>query len=283
MDDSTILITGANGQLGKALQARYPKAKAVDHDTLDISDAAAVEKFGWQAIKIILNAAGYTNVDGAETPGGEALARKINDEAVGYLADIANQQDLILVHISTDYVFDGSRKVHTEDEEVKPLGIYGKTKAAGDKNAAKAAKHYIVRTSWLIGDGANFLRAILAAAKDRTELKVVADQFGRPTFTVELVRIIDFLLRTKAPYGTYNASNGGETVNWADFARAILQAAGSKTKVIDTTAAEYFAGKVSSERPVYSTFDLSKLESLGFKPTDWREDLRQYIKKEQDR
>src|SRR3989344_4267077 len=211
MDDSKFLILGANGQLGRALQAKYPNAKAADVAELDITNSEAVKNYGWSSVTTILNAAGYTNVDGAETPEGEALARKINDEAVGYLADIANQKDLILVHISTDYVFDGSRKVHTEDEEVKPLGIYGKTKAAGDKKAAKADKHYIVRTSWLIGDGANFLRAILAAAKDRTELKVVADQFGRPTFTVELVRIIDFLLRTKAPYGTYNASNGGET------------------------------------------------------------------------
>jgi len=280
MDDSQILITGASGQLGRALQEIYPKAKKTDSNELDITDQNALENFDWSGIKTIINAAGYTSVDGAETADGKALARKINDEAVGYLANIASQKDLTLVHISTDYVFDGSQKVHTEDEEVKPLGVYGQTKAAGDKKATQPAKHYIIRTSWLIGDGPNFARAILAAAKDRGELKVVADQFGRPTFTTELVRIIDYLLRNKAPYGTYNGSNGGDTVNWADFARAILQEAGSKTKVINTTAAEYFAGKVSSERPMYSTFDLSKLESIGFKPRDWREDLKEYIKKE---
>lgn len=280
MDDSKILITGANGQLGRALQDIYPKAKKTDAAELDITSVDALKNFDWAGIEIIINAAAYTNVDGAETADGQKAAWAVNDRAVGNLAEIANQKDLTLVHISTDYVFDGTKEIHTEGESVNPLGIYGKTKAAGDKQAAKAVKYYIVRSSWVIGDGANFARAILAAAKTRDELMVVADQFGRPTFTAELARIIDFLLRTKAPYGTYNGSNDGDIVNWADFARAILQEAGLQTKVTDTTAAEYFAGKVSSERPVHSTFDLSKLEALGYKPRNWREDLKDFIKKE---
>lgn len=280
MTESKVLIIGANGQLGKALRTQYPTAQAVGVNELDITNPQSVNSYDWSNVQIILNAAAYTNVDGAETPEGQLLAGKINDEAVGYLADIVNQKDLTLVHISTDYVFDGTQKIHTEDEVVKPLGVYGQTKAAGDKQAAKAAKHYIVRTSWLIGDGPNFARSIISAAKDRSELKVVADQFGRPTFTTELARIIDFLLSTKAPFGAYNGSNGGDTVNWANFARIILQTAGSKTIITDTTTAEYFAGKVYSERPMYSTFDLSKLEALGYKPRDWREDLVDYIKKE---
>jgi dTDP-4-dehydrorhamnose reductase len=280
VDGSKFLITGANGQVGRALQEQYPNAQATDSKELDITDWKAVSGFDWDNITTILNAAGYTNVDGAETPAGEAIAWKVNDKAVGNLAGIANQKNLLLVHISTDYVFDGTRKTHTEDEAVKPLGIYGKTKAAGDEKAAQAVKHYIVRTSWVIGDGPNFARAILSAAQKRDELKVVADQFGRPTFTAELVRIIDFLLSTKAPYGTYNGSNGGDTVNWADFARAILDEASFKTRVTDTTAREYFAGKVSSKRPKYSSFDLSKLVALGHQPKDWREDLKEYIKKE---
>lgn len=280
MDDSKFLITGSNGQLGRALQAKYPNARATDSAELDITNQAAVTAYDWGNVTTILNAAGYTDVDGAETPDGEKLAWAINDKAVGNLAEIAKQKDLTLVHISTDYVFDGTKEVHTEDETVNPLGVYGKSKAAGDKQAAKAPKHYIVRSSWVVGDGANFARAILNASKTHDELKVVADQFGRPTFTAELARIIDFLLNAKPPYGVYNGSNGGNVVNWADFARAILQGAASNTKVTDTTAAEYFAGKVSSERPVYSTFDLSRLELLGFKPRDWREDLREYIKEE---
>lgn len=280
MDGSNVLITGVNGQLGKALQNIYPKAKKTDASELDITNVEALKSFDWSGVEIIINAAAYTNVDGAETPEGEKIAWAVNDKAVGNLANVATENDLVLVHISTDYVLDGTKKIHTEDEPVRPLGVYGKTKAAGDKKAARVPKHYIVRSSWVIGDGKNFARAILAAAKDRDELKVVADQFGRPTFTTELARIIDYLLKTKSPYGTYNASNGGDTVNWADFARAILKEAGSKTQVIDTTAKEYFAGKVASERPKYSSFDLSKLKSVGYKPRDWREDLKDYIKKE---
>jgi dTDP-4-dehydrorhamnose reductase len=280
LDQSKILITGATGQLGKALKAKYPNAIAVSSDDLDITDRKAVENFNWDKVSTILNAAGYTNVDGAETPDGKKIAWLVNDEAVGNLTSIAKEKDLLLVHISTDYVFDGKIKIHTEDEEVRPLGVYGQTKATGDKRVKLIPKHYLLRTSWLIGDGANFARAILSAAANRNELKVVSDQFGRPTFTDELTKIIDFLLSTKAPYGTYNASNGGDTVNWADFARAIIKEAGLRTNVVDITAKEYFAGKISSERPTYSTFDLSKLESLGYKPRDWRESLREYVKKE---
>lgn len=280
MDDSKFLITGAGGQLGTALQARYPNARATDSKDLDITDAKALADFDWGNVTTIINAAAYTNVDGAETAEGRVAAWKVNDLAVGNLAEIANQKNLTLVHISTDYVFDGTKRLHAEDEPPSPLGVYGQSKAAGDKRAAGVKKHYLVRSSWVIGDGANFARAILSAAKTRNELKVVADQFGRPTFTAEPARIIDFLLTSNAPYGTYNGSNGGDIVNWADFARAILKEAGSKTNVVDTTAAEYFAGKVASKRPAHSAFDLSKLEAFGYQPRDWREDLRQYIKKE---
>lgn len=280
MDGGNILIVGANGQLGRALQNIFPKAKKTDSAELDITSAEALKKFDWDGIEIIINAAAYTNVDGAETPEGQAAAWAVNDKAVGNLADITTERGLLLVHVSTDYVFDGTQKIHTEDEPVKPLGVYGEAKAAGDSKAAQAPKHYIVRTSWVIGDGKNFARAILAAATEKDELKVVADQFGKPTFTTELARVIDYLLEHKAPYGTYNASNAGDTVSWADFARAILKEAGSKTRVIDITATEYFAGKIAAKRPKYSSFDLSKLESIGFMPKDWREDLKDYIKKE---
>ena len=280
MDQSKIFIIGANGQLGQALQALYPGAAKADINELDITKKDSVLGYDWSKVEVILNAAAYTNVDGAETPEGAAAAWEVNDKAVGYLAQAAKENDLTLVHVSTDYVFDGTKEVHTEDEPVKPLGVYGQTKAAGDQKAALAPKHYIVRTSWVIGEGPNFARAIIGAAKTRDQLNVVADQFGRPTFTTELARIIDYLLKSKAPWGTYNASNSGDIVNWADFARAILQDAGSQTQVTNTTAAEYFAGKVAAQRPKYSSFDLSKLEALGFKPRDWRLDLKDYINKE---
>mgnify|MGYP001563231170 CR=1 FL=1 len=280
MNSSKFLILGANGQLGRALSGLYPDAIKTDVRDLDITNAQSVNNYDWSKITTILNAAGYTNVDGAETPEGQAAAWAVNDKAVGNLAEIAKAKDLVLVHISTDYVFDGRQSPHKEDEPFSPLSIYGKSKAAGDVKVAQAPKHYIVRTSWVIGDGKNFVRTMLALGKKGVSPTVVADQIGRPTFTAELARIIDYLLKVKAPYGTYNASNGGDTVNWADFARAILEEAGFDQQVTDTTTDKYFAGKSSvAPRPLNSVLDLSKIETIGFKPTNWQDDLKLYIQK----
>jgi dTDP-4-dehydrorhamnose 3,5-epimerase len=279
-----VLITGANGQLGLALQEIYPNAKKTDSTELDITDLDALNKFKWGNVGIIINAAAYTNVDGAETQEGRFLAEAANDKAVGNLANIANQKDILLVHISTEYVFDGNKGPHKEDEPFSPLSIYGKTKAAGDDKAAKAARHYIVRTSWVVGDGKNFVRTMLGLGQKGISPTVVSDQIGRPTFTSQLAAGIKFLIDNKAPYGTYNLSNEGEPVSWADFTRAIFKEAGFDLAVTDTTTEEYFADKVgSAPRPLNSLLDLSKIEGIGFKPNDWRDDLREYIKKESDK
>jgi len=284
MNDSEILIIGANGQLGLALQARYPDAKAVDADKLDITDVEAVHKFDWTGIKYILNAAAYTNVDGAETPEGRVVAWKVNAVGVRNLAETALQHDLTLLHISSDYVFDGTQQNHREGEPFAPLGVYGQSKAAGDIAVSLAPKHYLLRAAWVIGDGKNFVRSIAGLAAKDISPKVVADQFGRLTFTSELVRIIDHLLTAKAIYGTYNATNSGEPASWADIARQIYANLGRNDLTVgDTTAEEYFAGKVSSPRPVYSDLDLTKLHSTGFKSRNWQDDLKDYIVKEQSK
>lgn len=283
MDESHLLIIGAYGQLGKALQAKYPKATAVDRDTFDMTNWDMLNKYDWSKVNVIINAAAYTDVDGAETPEGRELAWKINASAVGYLSKLAAQHDLTLVHISTDYVFDGTKTSHTEDEPFAPLGVYAQSKAAGDIAVSIAPKHYILRTSWVIGEGKNFVRSILGLGPRKISPNVVADQFGRLTFTSELVRAIDHLLAKRPEYGTYNVSNGGDVVSWADIARQIYEYAGytkQGLKVGDTTAEEYFAGKVSSPRPVHSALDMSKIEKTGFEPRDWRDDLRDYIQAE---
>ncbi len=281
MDSSKFLILGAGGQLGKALRDKYPGAKTADKDELDITDEESIKNYNWDGITTILNAAAYTNVDGAETLEGKAIAWAVNDKAVGNLAEIAKAKDLVLVHISTDYVFDGRQSPHKEDELFSPLGIYGKSKAAGDVKVAQAPKHYIVRASWLIGDGKNFVRTMLALGKKGVSPTIVADQIGRPTFTNTLVQAISHLLTTGCQYGTYNVSNGGEPVSWADLTRQIFKEAGFDLKVTDTTTDAYFASKPNvAPRPLNSLLDLSKIEATGFKPKDWREDLKEYIKKE---
>ena len=281
MDDSKFLIIGANGQLGKALQQKYPNAMTADVDELDITDAEAINKYDWNSVTTILNAAGYTNVDGAESDEGRLAAWQVNARAVANLAKAAIEHDLIFVHVSTEYVFDGSKSPHKEDEPFSPLSVYGASKAAGDIAAGFAPKHYVVRTSWLIGEGKNFVRTMLELGRAGTSLKVVSDQIGRLTFTTELVRAISHLLSANSPYGIYNISNGGDPTSWADITREIFKAAGFDLDVTDTTTREYFASKPGvAPRPLNSTFDLSKIEATGFKPTDWRQDLREYINKE---
>lgn len=281
MNSHELLIVGANGQLGLALQEQYPDARAVDSGTLDITSADAVHNFDWSGITTILNAAAYTNVDGAETPEGRRAAWQVNVEGVRNLAQAALTHSLTLVHISSDYVFDGTAQNHTEEEPFSPLGVYGQTKAAGDIAASLVPKHYILRTTWVIGDGKNFVRTMLGLGQKGVAPTVVADQIGRLTFTTELVRIIDHLLDTRAAYGTYNATNDGEPASWAEITREVFKDADYNLSVTGTTTAEYFAGKPGmAPRPLGSVMDLSKLTATGFQSRDWHDDLKDYIKRE---
>ncbi len=282
MDSSKFLILGGNGQLGKALQGQYPNARVTDVAELDITDKKSLQNFDWSGISTILNAAAYTNVDGAETPEGRIAAWKVNAAAVGYLASIAAKHDLNLVHISTEYVFDGSKNVHTEDEPLSPLGVYGQTKAAAEIAAAIAPKHYIFRTSWLIGEGNNFVRTMMGLAEKNISPTVVSDQAGRLTFTPALVSAIDHLLKNSSEFGLYNVSNDGDIASWADVTRAIFKELGRDDLVVtDTSTQEYYVSKPgSSPRPLNSAFDLSKIKSAGVSLPDWRDDLSNYVKRE---
>lgn len=279
MDEASIFITGANGQLGKALQAKYPTAKAGDSDTLDITSQEAVLNFDWSGIKVIINAAAYTNVDGAETPEGRVAAWKVNAIGAANLAAAALEHDMVLVHASTDYVFDGTQDPHTEDEAFSPLGVYGQSKAAGDIAVSMIPGHYILRTSWVIGEGKNFVMTMLGLGEKGIAPTVVADQVGRLTFTSELVKAIDHLLMNNAAHGTYNVTNSGDPASWADVTREIFSQAGYDLTVTDTTTAEYFASKPgTAPRPLKSTLALDKLQATGFNSTDWHKDLADYIK-----
>jgi dTDP-4-dehydrorhamnose 3,5-epimerase/reductase len=283
MDDARFLIIGAYGQLGKALQLKYSKATAVDRDQFDMTDWSMIEQYDWSNIDVILNAAAFTNVDGAETSEGRVNAWKINATAVGYLAKIASKHDKIVVHVSSDYVFDGSRSPHPEDETVAPLSVYGQAKAAGDIAASVASKHYIMRTHALIGDGPNFVRTMVGLAEKSISPTVVSDQITRLTFTHTLVEAIDHLLQTKANYGIYNLSNDGEPASWADITRLIFKELDrDDLTVTDTTTDEYFKSKPNvAPRPLKSYFDLSKIKTAGFAPSDWHSELHNYVQAEQ--
>lgn len=282
MDSSRFLITGAYGQLGLALAAKYPNAQQIDRDQLDLTNWRAVEAYDWDKVDVILNAAAFTNVDGAETAEGRVAAWQVNAVAMANLARVAVAHDITVIHISSDYVFDGTQSPHTEDEAFSPLGVYAQTKAAGDITVSVLEKHYILRTSWVIGDGKNFVRTMMDVATKNISPTVVSDQVGRLTFTSTLVDAIDHLLTNNAPFGTYNVSNSGEPASWADITRAIFKELGRDDLVVtDTTTADYFAGKSGiAPRPLQSTLDLQKIESNGLNLQDWREDLHTYVTNE---
>lgn len=282
MDSSKIFIVGANGQLGTALRAQYPEARSADISTLDITNRESVEQFDWSGIEIILNAAAFTNVDGAETAEGRIAAWNVNASAVANLVRVAQKYDITLVHISSDYVFDGTIEPHLETEPLSPLSVYGASKAAGDIAVSLLDKHYIVRTTWVIGEGKNFVRTMMGLAEKGISPTVVADQIGRLTFTDELVRAIDYLLTNGASFGVYNVTNDGPLASWADITRKIFELAGhNELTVTDTTTAEYFAGKEGiAPRPLGSDMSLDKIHAIGFESQDWQEELSNYVKKE---
>lgn len=279
MNSNNIFIVGANGQLGRALRQQYPEAQFADIDEMDITDRQSVESFDWSGISIVLNAAAFTNVDGAETPEGRVAAWKVNASAVANLTRVCRTHNMTLVHISSDYVFDGTKEPHFENEDFSPLSVYGASKAAGDLLVEQLDNFYLLRTTWVIGEGKNFVRTMLGLAEKNISPTVVHDQIGRLTFTRELVRIIDHLLSTQAPFGTYNATNDGPLESWADITRRIFELAGrNDLTVTNTTTAEYFAGKDGiAPRPLGSDMSLDKLHSTGFTSRDWTHDLKDYI------
>ena len=273
------LIVGSKGQLGRALSAAFPTADLVDLDELDVTDPAQVAAWPWNDYGLVLNAAAYTAVDAAETPDGRRTAWAANAGAPATLARLSREHRFTLVHYSTEYVFDGTADPHTEDEPLSPLGVYAQTKAAGDVAVATAPRHYVLRTSWVIGDGNNFVRTMQRLAKDGVSPSVVADQVGRLTFTEELTRATQHLLDTEAPYGTYNVSNGGDPMAWADIAKAVFDLCGrSPGDVTPVTTEEYYAGKDGlSPRPLRSVMELSKIEATGFVPEDATVALERYL------
>jgi len=272
------LVLGAGGQLGTALRALLPTADFRTRAEFDLADPAAYGRVRWKDYGTVVNAAAYTKVDEAETPPGRSAAWAANVTGVGLLARAATEHGIALVHVSSDYVFDGTAPVHGEDEPVTPLGVYGQTKAAGDALVATVPRHYIVRTSWVIGEGANFVRTMASLAERGIAPKVVDDQIGRLTFAADLAAGIVHLVDSGAPYGVYNLSGEGEPQSWAAIASRVFELTGHDPgAVTGVSTEEYFAGKQAAPRPRNSVLDLAKLESTGFTPRDADEALRAYL------
>jgi dTDP-4-dehydrorhamnose 3,5-epimerase/reductase len=274
----TPLVLGADGQVGQALMDAIPGARGLTWPELDLTDAEALARWPWREHDVVLNAAAYTAVDDAETAEGRRTAWAVNAAGPASLARLAVRHGFTLVHYSTDYVYDGTVEEHVEDEPAGPLGVYGQSKAAGDAAVATAPRHYVVRTSWVVGEGPNFVRTMVRLADEGAAPAVVDDQVGRLTFADELARASRHLVQTCAPYGTYHVSNGGAPMSWADVAREVFALRGrDPDDVRPVSTEEYAAGRSVAPRPASSVLSLHKLGATGFVPEDTREALRAYV------
>lgn len=274
-----ILITGAKGMLAKAVIDQFKDNNELiltDVSELDITDENNTNEFITRIKpEYIINCAAYTAVDKAEED--IELAKKVNSIGPKNLAIAAKKNDAILIHISTDYVFNGEldiSKSYIEDDEIAPVTVYGKTKAEGEKNIIENCdKYYILRTAWLYGDGNNFVRTMIKLGKEKEEINVVTDQHGSPTYTVDLASIISQVIEKKLPYGIYHSTNEGFTT-WYDFTKKIYEIANINCKVNPVTSEEFIR---PAKRPKNSKMSKSKLLENGVIIPKYENALERYL------
>lgn len=260
---TTVLVTGANGQLGKSIHriaSNYPELKFIFTDVadLDITNSEAVDAF-FQSNKIAycINCAAYTNVDKAEEEVDKAFL--INATAAKNLAESCKNFGAVLIHVSTDFVFDGTKETpYTEEDTPNPLSVYGKSKLKGEAYIQKIwDKHFIVRTSWLYSEyGSNFVKTMLRLAETRDEISVVNDQIGSPTYAGDLASfLLEIIDKPSKDYGLYHYSNGG-SISWYDFAVEIFKQHKKAVRVVPIPTTAY---PTAAKRPAYSVLDLQKV------------------------
>lgn len=280
------LITGVSGQLGYDVKHELLSRGIAEADIatprtaeMDITDKQAVEKYVENFHPdVIIHCAAYTNVDGAE--GDPEACRKVNVEGTRHLVQAAKQVNAKIIYISTDYVFDGENPdPYQVNEPANPQSIYGRTKYEGEKLVREYPKHFIVRTAWVFGiNGRNFVKTMLRVAEEHTEVSVVDDQIGSPTYTVDLAKfLID--LSGSDKYGTYHATNEG-FCSWAEFTEEIYQDAGLSTKVNRVSTEQYIeiAGRQQAKRPHYSKLSKDSIEANGFtRLPSWQDATRRYL------
>ena len=270
------LVTGASGMLGADLRQVLAdrEVTALGRADLDITDADAVRD-AVTGHDIVINAAAYTKVDDAESD--EAAAFAVNATGSGILADAAAAAGARLVHVSTDYVFDGTAtQPYAEDTPRDPLGAYGRTKAAGEELVLRHPRVYLMRTAWLYGEhGPNFARTMLRLAGERNTVSVVTDQIGQPTWSRDLATAIVSLLDADAPFGIYHGTNAG-SASWYEFARAIFEESGLDPDRVQPTDSSAFTRP--APRPAYSVLGHAAWGAAGLPaPRPWRDALRAAI------
>ena len=276
-----VLITGANGMLAKSVKKAFKNYETMCSDVqeLDITNYENVKSYITDTNPdIIINCAAYTAVDKAEED--KELAYKINAEGPKNLAIAAEENNCILIHVSTDYVFGGTKEIpyeYKEDDEKNPQSVYGSTKLEGEKFVtANASKYYIFRTAWLYGEGKNFVRTMIELSKTRDEVKVVNDQFGSPTYAEDLASIMLQAVEKKIPFGIYNSTNIGNT-NWFEFTKLIFSECGIQCKVLPVSSEEFNS---VAKRPKNSQMSKEKLLKNGIDIPTFQDGLKRYLKSE---
>ena len=281
-----ILVTGAKGQLGKKIidvLGKEHQLVLTDYDNMDITDIkairAVVEK---EKPDYIIHGAAYTQVDKAEE--NTELCRKVNSFGTKNIATIAEEYDIKLIYISTDFVFDGLKKLpYNEKDFANPLSVYGLTKYEGEEFIREiCSKYYIIRVAWLYGElpighpGTNFVEVMLKLASEKPTLSVINDQIGSPTYTGDLVEIISKTIIQSPEFGTYHFS-GTSPCSWYDFAKEIFTQANVEIDLRPITSSEY---PQKAQRPMYSYLDKTKIENaLNIKVKPWQKMLEEYLSK----
>lgn len=271
-----IVVTGAGGQVGRALKPWLPEAGFLTHDGLDVADEVDVMSALADA-GMVVHLAAMTNVDGCESE--PERARAINARGTRNVAAAARKSGARVVYVSTDYVFDGLKAEEYEvDDETNPINEYGRGKRDGEKSVASDPGNLIVRTSSVFGDGKNFVKTIIAAARAGRRLRVVDDQISRPTAAVDIARAIAYLVKGHA-HGIVHVAGDGPPCSWADLAERALRAAGLDADVERVDSASYAAsaGRVIAPRPPNSVLSLAAARDLGVPLADWRESLKSYV------
>lgn len=277
-----VLVTGANGQLGQSLCRLLSEDTQfeliyTDIDTLDLTDRDAVERFiGGGKFDYVVNCAAYTAVDKAESE--EFLCTKINTEAVGNIAVAARKHKVRVIHISTDYVFNGENyRPYAENDTPDPQSIYGRTKLEGEGVLMSfCPTSIIIRTAWLYSEtGKNFVKTMLRLSENNKEIRVVSDQIGTPTYAGDLANVIYCILqKDNPPSGVYHFTNEG-VASWYDFAKAIFRNSGKDVRVVPILTKEY---PTEAKRPLYSVLSKAKIKNtFGIEIPYWEESLKQCV------
>lgn len=297
-----VFVTGVNGQLGHDVMNSlyYAEIDAIGSDIkesysgvqdgspactmpyigLDLTDEEKTRKvIAEEEIDAIIHCAAWTAVDAAEEPENQAIVEKINGEVPGVLARIMKERDGKMLYLSTDYVFsgEGTEPWSPDETNFSPINFYGKTKLMGEERIREVLeKYFIVRIAWVFGlNGKNFIKTMLKVGKSHEEVRVVNDQIGNPTYTLDLAELLVDMICTEK-YGNYHATNEGDYISWYDFTKEIYRHAGLKTKVIPVSTEEY--GLSKAKRPKNSRLDKKKLRQQGFVPLpDWKNALSRYL------